>query len=210
MAKSKIEICNIALGLLGSAAIRDFNEDNKRARMCELFFDFTRDELLAKLDWTFARCIVKLQNVVTDLPVPAGWQVCQLPSDCVAPRSIEPQGTQVRWEVFGDKLRTNLVGSVYLRYTKLETDVSVYTPIFCNLLALGLAVKLCMPVAQDKRLFESLTNMYRTMEFDTLEADANIGTMYREYDNDPNNDTFVSSGGNYIHSPGTSAWQSTD
>lgn len=202
MARSKIEICNIALGLLGASAIRDFNEDNKRARMCELFFDFTRDELLAKFDWTFARKVAKLRNVIAKMPVPTGWQVCQLPADCLVPRNIEPPGTQYKWDIFGDTIVTDKVGTVYLRYTAVEINVLLYSATFCNMLATGVALKLCMPIAQDKKLFEHLTGIYMRMEAELFESDANIGTNYREYDNDPNNDTFVTSGGNHIKSPG--------
>lgn len=191
MARSKIEICNIALGLLGADSIRSFSEDNKRARMCELFFNFTRDALLAKFDWPFARNVVKLQNVVTDTPVPVGWQICQLPSDCATPRGIEPEGSQYKWYVLGDTLVTNKIGSVYLRYTRIEENVLKYSPVFCNLVALGTAIKLCLPITQDKRLFDGLNKIYAEIDLETMESEANIGSEYREHDNDPNVDSFV-------------------
>lgn len=205
MAKSKVEICNVALALLGAASIRDFNEDNKRARMCDAFYDFTRDYLLSKFDWPFARRLVKLQQVVITDPVPDGWYVYQLPADCATPRDIQPSGSRDKWYIAGKQLYCQQSADVYLRYTRYETNSAFYSDPFCNILALGTAVKLCIPLTQDKALSRELATLFTFDLNEAMENEANIGSEYREADNDPNLDTFVTSGGN-----GGAEWESTD
>ena len=196
MGQSKVEIANIALGMLGAQSIRDFNEDNKRARMCDAFFEFTRNTLISAFDWPFARRIAKLNQVVVDTPVPDGWYVYQLPADCATPRDVLPEGSREPWYIANRQLYSRQSTDVYLRYTRFELDTSVYSPSFCSVLALGLAIRLCMPLTQDKALARELKADYAYALNEVMEVEANIGTDYRESDNDPNLDTFVTSGGN--------------
>lgn len=198
MVKSKVELCNVSLGLLGASPIRDFVEDNKRARQCELFYDVTREELLSKFDWTFARKLCKLNQVVIEMPIAATDRAFQLPADCLTPRNIEPIGTRFRWTIFGSVLVTDKVGDVILRYTRLEDNVIMYPSTFRNLLIAGTAVKMCMSITQDKALFRSLVEAYDNMKAELHEVDANIGNEYLTYDNDYNNDSYVAVGGNFI------------
>ena len=63
MIYSKIGICNLALAAIGEDSIRDFADGNKRARMCDVFYETTRDYLLGQFDWAFARRQQALQQL---------------------------------------------------------------------------------------------------------------------------------------------------
>lgn len=199
MSVSKIEICNIALAMLGADAIRSFDEKNKRARMADVFFDFTRDYLLSKFDWPFAKKFVELKPMddtqVIREDVPEGMFRYKLPSDCHTPRDLSPKGSKDMWFIMGSAMYCSIdpdSGSkVYLYYTRQELDTAKYSPTFSNLLALGLAVKMCAPVTQDKQLQTALQDQFRIEQANAWESDANIGNEYREFDEDPNNDSFV-------------------
>lgn len=198
MSISKIEICNVALAMLGADSIRSFSEKNKRARMADVFFDFTRDYLFQKFDWPFAKRFVKLQPLNAEqmkLKVPAGMFPYQLPHECHAARDLYPMGSKDPWDVMGDVLYCTVDPAteqeVCLYYTALIEDVTKYSSSFSNLLALGLAVKMCAPITQDKALQQSLNEQFTVEQQNTWEANANIGNLYREYDEDPNNDSFV-------------------
>lgn len=193
MTESKIGICNQSLAMLGAEAIRSFDEDNKRSRMADVFFDFTRDFLLDKFDWNFARKLIKLQSVVVTTPIPERMYAYQVPNDCKTARDLYPPGNRDKWEIMGDVLycERTLEENVYLFYTSQEVDVSKYPSSFSNLLALGIAVRMCPPVTQDKALTRELQGQYRIAEQEIWEGDANIGNTYKDYDDDPENDTFV-------------------
>lgn len=196
MAHSKVGICNMALAILGADAIRAFDEKNKRARMADVFFDITRDYLLSVFDWPFARSIIQLQEVDTpDIEVPDWATVYNYPSDCRSPRDILPSGSRTRWEVIGNYILVEPARSLeserHLKYTKSEVDTSMYSDTFVNLLALSLAVRMCMPITQDKVLAKELKDQLRIEQLNAWESDANMGNDYRAHDEDPNNDTFV-------------------
>lgn len=199
MAVSKIEICNIALGMLGADSIRSFDERNKRARMADVFFDFTRDYLLSKFDWPFAKKYIKLQplddtQVVTD-DIPEGVYRYALPNDCHTPRDLEPKGSKDRWYVMGRAVYCEVDpdsnDEVYLYYTSVTLDTAKYPSVFNNLLALGLAVKMCPSITQDKALTSALQDQFIVEQQNAWESEANVGNEYREFDEDPNNDSFV-------------------
>jgi len=202
MAYSKIDICNSALAMLGADLLRSFDENNKRARMCFVFFDMTRDYLLSKFDWPFARAFRKLQLLdVTSMTVPEGWYPFKLPSDCRNPRELHPPGSKDPWRIMGSVLyckRTGIGGDdAYLYYTIQNVDPSSYSDTFASLLSLGLAVRLCPSITQDKALTKALRDQFREEQRDAWESDANIGNEYREFDEDPNNDAFVNPDGSW-------------
>jgi len=192
MSQSPVGICNLALALIGKEPIRNFtDEHNERARMCERFYEATRDRILGAFDWGFARKLAKLQKVVDpNLVIPTNWYAYQLPADCKAPRDVHPPGNRQRWRITGDMVLVPL-DPVYLWYTALVEDASLFSDGFIDMLSIGLAEKLCMPLTHDKALKHELRNDFREAELNAHDDDANAGSEYREYDSNPNNDTFV-------------------
>ena len=193
MAYSKISICNLSLAMCGAGAIRDFDESNKRARMADVFFEPTKDYLLSRIDWSFARKFKHLN--LLDIPadeIPSGLYPYQLPNDCKVPRILTPAGGRTRWEVMGDRLFCEQPSGVSLYYTAVNTPVARFTDPFVNVFALGIAVRLAPAITQDKQLVDSLYKQYISEQKECWETDTNIGNIYREFDEDPNNDTFVS------------------
>jgi hypothetical protein len=85
-------------------------------------------------------------------------------------------------------------------------DTSKYSSTFVDLLALALAVKICMPISQDKNLAGVLDQRYMQEQRDVWESDANIGNEYKKYDDKADNDTFVNPDG-YVES--TDSWRTS-
>lgn len=194
MSYSKIDICNIALALLGADSIRSFDEGNKRSRMCDVFYNLTRDYLLSKFDWPFARsCVLlaELDETSVDNYIPSGFSAYQLPNNCKTPRDVDPPGSKDSWYIMANVLFTDKTGDIYLHYTKQEVNSALFSDTFSNLVALGIAVRLAPVISQDKALVKVLYDQYRVEQLEAWESDANIGEDYRTHDEDPNNDTFV-------------------
>ena len=191
MAYSDVSISNIALSLLGADAIRDFDENNKRARMCSNVFEPTKNTILSKFDWPFARKYAELTKLdLTDLPIPFGSYGFQLPNNCITPRDIAPLGSRDHWEIMGSVLYTNK-SEVGLYYTAQITSPSSFSDAFVSLLSLAISIKIGPPITQDKKLVSELKAQYISERNEVFESEANIGNDYREYDNDPDNDSFV-------------------
>lgn len=191
MAYSKIGICNISLAMLGAESIRAFNEPNKRARMCDVFYDVSVTFLLSNHDWSFARKYSKLNALdLEPEEIPFGNCGFQLPSDCLTPRSIDPPGSRTKWQISGRVLFTDQT-SVGLHYTSNDSPTSIYNDQFAMLASLYLAVKIAPSITQNPRLTAVLQDQYTIDRGDAWESDSNIGNDYRFYDEDPNKDTFV-------------------
>jgi len=196
MSYSKINICNLALAIVGADAIRDFDEGNKRSRMADVFYEPVKDYVLTRMDWSFARRFKMLNKVTTDPDaIPPGYFAYQLPNDCRTPREIIPLGSRDPWEILGDLLICHLDtadgAEVGLYYTATGTSVARFTDPFVNTVALGIAVKLAPPITQDAEMTSALYSQFANEMREAWEADANIGNRYREYDETPENDTFV-------------------
>jgi len=186
---SKISICNIALAMLGEDGIRSFDEVNKRARMCDIFYDSAVSYLMAKFDWPFARRYKSLKQVDLD-DLPEGINAFQIPADCRTPRDINEPGSKDQWEVFGDYIYTP-VDIVNLYYTTNDVSVTRFSDTFVSILALGIAVRMGPSITQDKALVKVLYERFTGEVREAHETDANIGNTYREFNEDPNNDSFV-------------------
>ncbi len=207
MTYSKIGICNVALASIGAASIRSFDESNKRARMCDVFFDICRDLLLSKFDWPFARKYAQLTALdMTDVDAPDGDYIYVLPIDCKIARDIGKRGNDTPWHIMSDGLHCTLASEVYLFYTYKVTDSAKFSDSFADLLAMLLAVKIAPAITQDKDLVKILAEMYRIAQVEAWETDANVGDGYREHDEDPVNDTFVNPNDTVSDETGTEPW----
>lgn len=187
MAFSEVEVCNLALGLIDEKLIRSFDENNRRARKCQIFYEAARDKLLSSTDWNFARRFVKLQQLDSDdYVIPAGMHIFQLPVNCLTPRDVYPRGSRQRWETQGKTLLTS-VNPVYLYYTAKVTDVSLFTSGFVDALSYEIALKL----NRDKERTRGLKADWRESIVNAQEQNANANCEYRHPDTDPDQDTFV-------------------
>ena len=164
MALSETDICNMALGRLGAKRISDFtnkDENNTPAVQCRLHYEQTRDALLRSHWWRFARYRVQLSENAT-APTFEFDNAFDLPSDFLR-LWIKPfednnwglNNTNYTFSMEGKQLLTD-EDSVYLRYIRKVTDVSEFDPLFVEVLVFKLALKMCMPLTQDKELYQML------------------------------------------------------
>lgn len=194
MANSKVSICNVSLASLGADSIRSFEEGNKRARMCQTFYEFSKNYLLSKFDWPFAKRYMELKPVDTSIiDVPPEVYAYHLPSDCKTARDIAPEGSSTYWETRGALLYCHRTPEmrVFLYYTSNVEDASLFTDTFAHLLSLMIAVKIAPSITQDKALTAAVGEQYRVEMLEAYESDANAGNVFRSHDEDPNNDSFV-------------------
>lgn len=191
----EVTVCNQALSYLGEPDIRSLDELNKRAGLCKNFYPLVRDSVMSDYDWSFARATKKLQRLAEDS---VEGPTYQLPTDCLVPRGILPRG-QVRtyWKVMGDTLivpeydSASITFDIYLQYTKRETNVSLFSSAFVDVVSLDMAVRMCIPLTADKTLAAELKKELRILKQENEAEDANRGDDSLLPDNDPNNDTFV-------------------
>jgi hypothetical protein len=157
---SQVEICNLAIGKLGSTSfITDINDENsKNALYCRLFYGPTRDALLRSHLWKFARKRAVLAPLVEE-PLFDGGKYFQLPTDCLRVVGADEDyfHNYGRWFVEGNKIvaDTDVLNIVYI--AKIE-DESLYDPLFVQAFALYLAHEMSPAIAQSESMKGNLSN----------------------------------------------------
>lgn len=161
---SETEICNMALGRIGSKRINDFtdtNEGNNEIIQCRLHYEQTRDALLRSHWWRFARTRVQL-SANTTAPDFEYSTAFDLPNDFLREwlppweDNSEISGrTRNSYSLEGKQLLSNET-TMRLRYVKKVTDVTEFDPLFVEVLILQLALKMVLPLSQDKSLYSGL------------------------------------------------------
>jgi len=156
MATSETTICNQALGRIGAKRINNLTDGSEEAIHCTLHYEQTRDALLRSFWWRFAAGRATLSQDATDPDFEWDNQF-DLPTDFMAFRTVfednnvPSKTTMRRYELEGLKLLTN-EDEMEIRYVKKITDPAKFDPLFVELLVLQLALKLVMPLSEDKTL----------------------------------------------------------
>ena len=150
---SETEICNQALGRLGAKRLNSLTDDTSaEAIHCRLHYAQTRDALMQSHNWRFT---VGRSVLSADTETPAfEWNFQYvLPDDYL--RQLGLYDTENSFIVEGDRLLTN-DDEANLVYIRNITDPAKFSPLYIEVLVLKLAIKLVMPIAQDKTLRREL------------------------------------------------------
>lgn len=190
MANSKVDICNLALSLIGERTIVSFSDNNNRSRLSDTLYNQARDTVLSLFDWPFARAFKKLQQL-SDVDLPSELYGYRLPIGCTHPRKLYPRESNLWFEIQGDMLVTKTDGDQYLYYSVLVDDPTKYGALFITAVADLLAAWLAHPLTGDKKLATQKMEMFNMSLNNATSIEANKGNSYRRSDEDPDKDTFV-------------------
>lgn len=166
--ESKTDICNLALGRIGSKTVTTAQLTDSTgviaktgviAPHCNRNYEQTRDALLRSNDWRFATERARLVKGSTP-PFGEYESSFKLPNDFLAKISIyddnEPDGVyQYKYKIEGKKILIN-ESSCDLNYIRRITDVKEFDPLFTEVFVLSLALKLVMPLSQDRALYREI------------------------------------------------------
>jgi len=153
----KLDICNIAISRIGQTQITSLSEDDKKARLCNVFFDHVRDALLQDQWWSFA---TKRQTLalLTETPDSGFDYYYQIPTDCIEPRYLVDE--TILYEIEGDKVATDSTDDIELVYTFRETDTTKFSSQFRDLLSYKLALELVLPITKDMDMRDRIERDY--------------------------------------------------
>lgn len=162
MTTSSVEICNLALDMLGIDNITSMEEGTKQSNICKKWYDVTRKSLLCNLNATFSITRANLPEVADYIPAFGYKKAFALPNDCLKVLSLGDPSIDEYYQIEGDKFYCQKeIGKVEIRYIADIQDVSLYDSQFCELFALDLAVAICMPLTKDmqmKQYYEQMKN----------------------------------------------------
>ncbi len=185
---SAIKICNIALARLGEAPIRDFDENNKRARLCSVLYPHSKDYILGRYAWSFAKSVRALQTTTDESNFYA--YIYQKPSDCLMPIDILPIGRDKEWRLWGSKIYTD-ISEAELLYVNSEVTEGQFNIPFEAAVSAHLALLLAHPIVQDADIVKLAREESERVFLQSAEEDASIGSDHLHPDRDPDNSRFV-------------------
>lgn len=174
MAKTVVDICNMALGRIGvSRYISDINEPSNEARVCRVFYESTRDRVLSDFDWNFATSYAALQDIGSP---PVGWlyryrypnncmKVCKVMETPDTDTDTDTEPPAVPFSVVEDEANGELaiccnILTPTLKFTRRITIPSLFSWSFINALAWALAAELAIPLAAQPGYATAANNAY--------------------------------------------------
>ena len=160
MAYAQVQICNIAIGMVGGRRIIDINQqDSTEAMLLKEMWDLCVEDTLAGRDWSFARTIIPVSAVID--PLSLDRKCYQVPPDALTVRRLGTDPTcknDMFWEIQNGVI---VVESevAYVRYTHKIYDLSKFDAPFVSALCARLAYELALPVANNRSLWEAMLTL---------------------------------------------------
>lgn len=164
MAVTITNICNQALGRIGSPHVMDINDANsKSARVCKETFELAVREVAKSGDWNCLKKRLALGRL-TEAPAFEWTYQFQLPANFIS--LVELNGVEVTgmlgemWEIEGDRLMTD-AAEAKVRFIGYDEETHKWDPLFVNAVVVLLASKIALPIRQDDSLAQALLSEYQ-------------------------------------------------
>lgn len=158
MATSAVEICNLALALLGEAGIVSLAQANSEpARLCNLNYAAVRDELLRAQPWNFALTRRSLPRLAA-APTFGFRNAFALPSEPFCLRAVRlwaGAGWSGDFRIEGRDLLADCDQADLLYIARIEVP-ALFDPIFVQCLAHRLAQRVAYPLTRNRDLTRRL------------------------------------------------------
>ena len=169
---SSVDICNIALTLLGAERIMALDEASERAALCKLVYPEVRDNVLRCARWGSATFQAELA-LSSMSPIYGYTYRYVLPTDPLCLRVWEVEGGEPFRRV-GRELETDVAGAK-ITYTAQITDMNVLDPSLRGAIARAVAAHLAFRLTGQSELVDYWTQnamaaIYEAKIIDGLEG----------------------------------------
>jgi hypothetical protein len=156
------EICNLALGYLGTARIGTLGVDTSpQGVLLNTFYTSVKKALLEERNWTFAK--KTWTATAGTAPTHAVWTAkYPVPTDCIRVHRVDDGNGDYRigWERIGADIYTDdNPTTLYVEGVDGATLEAVFSNAFIFALATALAVEVCIPLTENATLWGSLVQL---------------------------------------------------
>lgn len=179
----RIDIANIALGMLGIPAITALTDDSDAARLMQLNYDIARDATLETHEWTFA---IEYFVPAKDATAPT-WGYANrfiIPSNILRVLSVGPnkdvwwEYEQDKWESVSGYIYAN-EEAIYCRGIRRINDEGIYSNLFCHAFAAKLATLTAFSLTESRAKMETMAALFTAMIMDAKSRDGLQGKSRR-------------------------------
>jgi hypothetical protein len=185
MAKSKTEICNLAVGWLGGNRLTSVDDDQtKEAELCRDNYDLSRKAVLEEREWTFA---IKRASVtpLTEVPLFGYNYKFLLPSDLLDMiNAYDPRHSGLRnppgipHVIEGDEMYADLE-TVNIKFIFDLRDTNKFSGLFDQALAAHIAANISIPLTENAKQFERMMALYEINLEKAITSDSLQGSNER-------------------------------
>jgi hypothetical protein len=172
------EICNLALGYLGTARIGTLGSDTSpQGVLCNAFYTAVKSALLEERNWTFAK---KTWTATPGTaPTHVVWVAAYaVPTGCLRVHRVDDGNGDYRigWERVGANILTDdTPATLYIEGVDGSIAETTFSNAFIFALAARLAVELCIPLTENATLWGSLVKVAEMKLKEAAGADGSQG-----------------------------------
>lgn len=169
-------MANLALSMARQEGIESLDDSPEHpARVCRKWFAVTRDALIRKGQWNFAKWYVSLPALAAPVPAFKWTTYFAKPVDALKILAIEGC-SEDDWEVVGPYIATDAAAPINVTYSRRVTEVPQWDALFRVLFASALANAIAPELAQDERIFELIEAATQRALDDATPSDSAEGT----------------------------------
>jgi hypothetical protein len=156
------DICNLALGYLGTARIGTLGTDTSpQGVLCSAFYSTVKAALLEERNWTFAK--KTWAATAGTAPTHAVWIASYaVPTDCIRVHRVDDGNGdyRIKWERVGAAILTDdSPTTLYVEGVNGAVTEAEFSSAFIFALATTLAAELCIPLTENATLWASLVKL---------------------------------------------------
>ena len=165
MAKSKTEVCNLAVSWLGGKRITSIDDDTSvEARLCRANYDLSRQAVLEEREWTFAVKRIQLTPLAVE-PVFGYKYKFLVPSDLLRVIGVyDPLDQRVApVGIPYTKEENNILAdlqSINIKYMMNLENTNRFPGLFTQALASHIASNIAISLTENNSQFEKMRIMY--------------------------------------------------
>ena len=184
---SETEIYNAVLDRLSEESVLSTDDEKAVARWLNRNYPLQRDALLQRHTWNFA---MKRRQLAADTVTPDfEWNYqYTIPEDCIRVLPVTTDGKRnsppIGYVVEGNKILTNKGGPLNVRYIFRQTDTSMFTPVFVDLLVQILAANFAYWITGKASFAKQLSDFSTGAFLEAARIDSLEGLPEEPYDDE--------------------------
>jgi hypothetical protein len=161
---TEVSICSNALRRLGDDPITSLTDDTERARLCNAFYQDSRDLVLRSHPWNFAITRASLAQL-SDTPAYGYNYMYALPTDPYCLRVLEMEYADFIFKIENDATNGRVLvtdeSTAKILYIARITNPTLFDSMFVETLTSKLAADLAYPITGSVQLQGQMEKMYR-------------------------------------------------
>ena len=161
---TEVSICSNALRRLGDSPITTLSDNTERARLCNAFYEDTRDAVLRSPPWNFAITRATLAQLSSTPAYGYSYQYA-LPTDPYCLRVLEMEYSDYKFKIENSATEGRVLltdeSEAKILYIAKVTDPTKFDAMFTDTLTAKLAVDLAYPVTNSVQFQAQMQKLYQ-------------------------------------------------